>query len=183
LFGTYWLVAQGESLYVIDQHAAHERVLYEDFLESARRGSAHSQTLLMPVRMRLTPREYQIFEDNRELFERFGFETETDDDAVLVLAVPFISRGPLNASFFTDMLDKLDEAGFNKQSAIELKESVIATMACKAAVKANDILREAEAEALIKRMLSLPNPFTCPHGRPTVINITKSEIERKFKRT
>jgi DNA mismatch repair protein MutL len=183
LFGTFWLVAQGDSLYVIDQHAAHERVLYEEILEAARTGTIHTQAMLMPARLRLTALEKQIYRDNRDLFERFGFETEEDDDALLIIAVPFAMKGPLPAAFFTDLLDKMNEAGFTGQTAMELKENAIATMACKAAVKANDKLTEAEAEALIKRMLTLANPFTCPHGRPTIISITKSEIERKFKRT
>jgi DNA mismatch repair protein MutL len=117
------------------------------------------------------------------MFERFGFDINAEGNEVSVTAVPFLIKGPLPPGFFTDLLDKMNEAGFDGDSAYAHRENAVAAMACKAAVKANDILTGEEAEGLIRRMLALENPFTCPHGRPTVINITKKEMERKFKRT
>jgi DNA mismatch repair protein MutL len=130
--------------------------------------------LLIPITLRLTQRERQKLEENIIVFEKLGFQIEADT----LTAVPFMFKGPLPAGFFTDVLDALDnedEPGYKKNTA--------AMTACKAAVKANDTLTEAEARELITEMLALDNPFTCPHGRPTVIEITKKEIERKFKRT
>ena len=184
IFQTYWLVSQGESLFMIDQHAAHERILYEDFLKKARREVVHGQQLLAPIPLRLTPREQQLLHDNAEIFTRFGFEIERTNigNTPLILAVPFLMKGPLSAEFFTDLLDKMDEAGFEKDNAYTHKTELVAMAACKAAVKAGDNINEAEARGLIERLLALDAPFTCPHGRPTIIEITRREIERRFKR-
>jgi len=182
IFQTYWLVIQNESLYVIDQHAAHERVLYEKFLHKAREEKIHSQNLLIPISLRLTPRERQILQDNKELFAKFGFEISINEENPEILSVPFLMKGPLSSAFFTDLLDKMGESGFEKNSPYSHKTEIIAMAACKAAVKAGDTLSESEAHALIKQLLELNNPFTCPHGRPTIIEITKGEIERRFKR-
>jgi len=179
VFQTYWLVQQNESLYVIDQHAAHERVLYEEFLKKAQQEVVHAQNLLAPITLRLTPREKQVLYDNKELFSRFGFDISDDDE---ILSVPFLMKGPLSTTFFTDLLDKLDQVGFVKNSPYTHKTEIIAMAACKAAVKAGDNLQESEAQALIEQLLELDNPFTCPHGRPTIIEITKKEFERRFKR-
>jgi DNA mismatch repair protein MutL len=184
LFKTYWLVAQGESLYLIDQHAAHERVLYEKILRDFRSASIHSQPLLEPLGLRLTPRETQTLRGHRDLFEKFGFDVSCDEASgkAEVSAVPFIFKGPLPPVFFTEILDRLDNMPVSGGSLHEHKAEYVAMAACKAAVKANDRLSEAEARALVEQMLLLENPFTCPHGRPTIIEITKRELERKFKR-
>jgi DNA mismatch repair protein MutL len=180
LFSTYWLVSQGESLFLVDQHAAHERVVYEGIKRKLNQSAIHSQTLLEPVPFRLTPRETALLRDNLPLFSSFGFEL-TGNEAFTLTAVPFILKGPLPVVLLTDLLDKLEEADRSPSPHTE-KERAIAVMACKAAVKANDLLTEPEARALIQEMLALDNPFTCPHGRPTAIEISKREIERKFKR-
>ncbi|MCL2224448.1 MAG: DNA mismatch repair endonuclease MutL [Defluviitaleaceae bacterium] len=182
VFQTYWLVSQGESLYMIDRHAAHERVLYENFLRKAQEETVHSQALLTPIALRLTPREKQILKDNKELFGRFGFDISDDEEKPEILSVPFLMKGPLNASFFTELLDKMDEAGFAKDSPYTHKTELIAMAACKAAIKAGDTQTDDEAHDLITQLLELNNPFTCPHGRPTIIEITKTELERRFKR-
>jgi DNA mismatch repair protein MutL len=180
IFQTYWLVTQGESFFLIDRHAAHERVLYEDFLRKAQQEKIPSQNLLVPFPLRLTPREKQILRDNADLFAQFGFEISQNADEIL--SVPFLMKGPISSAFFTDLLDKMGEVGFAKNSPYTHKTELIAMAACKAAVKAGDSMNETEAHALIAQLLSLNNPFTCPHGRPTIIEITKNEIERRFKR-
>ncbi|MCL2386777.1 MAG: DNA mismatch repair endonuclease MutL [Defluviitaleaceae bacterium] len=182
IFQTYWLVAQGESLYMIDQHAAHERVLYENILRKAQEESVHAQSLLMPIALRLTPRERQILHDNRKIFASFGFEISDNTETIELLTVPFLMKGPIPTGFFTDLLDKMDDVGFSEKSVYNHKTEIIAMAACKAAVKAGDTLNETEAHALIEQLLELDNPFTCPHGRPTIIEMPKTEIERRFKR-
>ena len=183
IFGTYWLVSQDASLYIIDQHAAHERVLYEEFLQKAREETVHAQTLLIPTPLRLTPQERQILHENRALFSQFGFEISDSEDNPELLSVPFLMRGPMQAGFFTDLLDKMGDTGFSKDSPYTHKTEIIAMAACKAAVKGGDSLSESEARALVEQLLTLNNPFTCPHGRPTIIEITRRELEQRFKRS
>jgi DNA mismatch repair protein MutL len=184
LFQTYWLVSQGESLYIIDQHAAHERVMYENILTTMNNNSIDSQPLLEPIKVRLTPGEMQIFKDNVDLFNRFGFITEIIGyEQIQIISVPYIFNGPVPPNFFMDILDKLEPSDANQNSIDEQKFKSVAMSACKAAVKAHDALNETEAKALIEELLTMENPFTCPHGRPTIIEISKREIERKFKRT
>ncbi|MCL1844108.1 MAG: DNA mismatch repair endonuclease MutL [Defluviitaleaceae bacterium] len=182
LFQTYWLVSQKESLFLIDQHAAHERVLYENFLRKAKEETILAQNLLVPVTLRLTPRERQILDDNRDVFEKFGFKISGDIENPEIEAVPFLMKGPLPTGFFTDLLDKMGEPGFEKNNTYTHKTELVAMAACKAAVKAGDAMGEEEARNLVEQMLELDNPFTCPHGRPTIIEITKTELERRFKR-
>jgi len=179
IFNTYWLTTSGESLYLIDQHAAHERILYEEFLAKAKERKIQSQQLLMPIPLRLTPREKQLLDDNIALFNEFGFDVE---DYALT-AVPLLMSGPPSSGFFAELLDKIDQVGFSKESVYSHKTELIAMASCKAAVKGGDGLNPAEAESLIKRLLELENPFTCPHGRPTIIEITKQELEKRFKRS
>jgi len=182
-FGTYWLIAQDESLYLIDQHAAHERVMYEEILAQTTVSAIDSQPLLTPEPLRLTPLETSLLKDNLPLFNRFGFEiTGLDQNKPALTAVPFLIKGPTPTSFFTEILDKLGQTNFSRTGIYAHKTETIAMAACKAAVKAGDSLTETEARALVKKMLTLESPFTCPHGRPTIIEITKRELERRFKR-
>jgi len=188
IFGTYWLITQDESLYLVDQHAAHERVLYEEILEKTAVGEINSQRLIAPIPLRLTPRESSLLKENLHLFTRFGFEIITPDKNNLqeppkLTAVPTLFKGPVRTDFFTDLLDKISEVGFSGAGVYAHKTEAMAMAACKASVKAGDNLTEAEAHGLIKKMLSLENPFTCPHGRPTIIEITKRELTRRFKRS
>ena len=128
--------------------------------------------------------ETALLKENLPLFARFGFEiTDIDDNAPKLTAVPYLFKGPAHTSFFTDILDKLGEAGFSRAGVNANKTEAIAMAACKQAVKAGDNISEQEAQALIEKMLSLENPFTCPHGRPTIIEITRKELEKRFKRT
>lgn len=181
IFGTYWIIEQNNCMYLIDQHAAHERALYEDFMEKFKTSKISSQQLLQPVAVNLSESEKVIVEENRELLESFGFEIEEfGARTYAVRAVPYVFNAPSNVSFFVDIIDML--ADKNMKSIYDTKEDAIATMSCKAAVKGNDRLSYSEAQELIQRLLKLENPFTCPHGRPTIIEMTRYELEKKFKR-
>ncbi len=181
IFGTYWIIEQSNSMYIIDQHAAHERALYEEFIEKFKSSSPSSQRLLQPIAVDLTEKEKVILEENKTLLEDFGFEIEEFGRGNYALkAVPYIFDSPGNVSFFTEIIDALEDK--NIKSIYDTKEDAIATMSCKAAVKGNDRLSYSEAQALIQKILKLENPFSCPHGRPTVIEMTRYELEKKFKR-
>jgi len=187
-FGTYWLITQDESLYLIDQHAAHERVLYEEIIEKTAMGEINSQHLIAPIPLRLTPREASLLKENLPLFTRFGFEITIPSEpasqkTIEITAVPTLFKGPVSTDFFTDLLDKIGETGFAGAGVYAHKTEAMAMAACKAAVKAGDNLTETEAHGLITKMLSLENPFTCPHGRPTIVEITRQELARRFKRS
>ncbi len=181
LFATYWIVEQNNCMYLIDQHAAHERALYEDFTEKFKNSQISSQQLLQPIAVNLSEGEKVIVEENMELLESFGFEIEEFGARTYAIrAVPYVFNSPSNVSFFMDIVDTL--ADKNLKSIYDTKEDAIAMMSCKAAVKGNDRLSYSEAQELIQRLLSLQDPFTCPHGRPTIIEMTKYELEKKFKR-
>jgi len=182
VFNTYWLISQSESLYVIDQHAAHERVLYENILTKFRESTIPSQQLLLPIPLHLTPREKQTLTDNIDLFQKFGFTIAHEGDSFAIEAVPLLINGPLSSAFFSDILDKIDQPDFSKKSPYDHKTELVAMAACKASVKGGDSLSETEARALIAQLLELENPFTCPHGRPTIIEITRKELEKRFMR-
>ncbi|MBS4961225.1 MAG: DNA mismatch repair endonuclease MutL [Clostridiales bacterium] len=180
IFSTYWIVEQSGSIFMIDQHAAHERILYEELMNRFKEEKIISQKLLQPIMVSLTEAEKQVYEENKEIFQSFGFETESFGQNIALSAVPFILRGPASPVFFTEILDTLRETSMD--NLFDTKILTVATMACKAAVKANDRLSLQEAEALIHSLLKLENPFSCPHGRPTIIEMTKYELEKKFKR-
>jgi len=182
-FNTYWIVEQDNCLYLIDQHAAHERVLFEKLINSYKNKVIISQRLIEPVIFNFSDREAEVLKDNKELFESFGFELDFfGENEYALKSVPFIIRGATDISFFTDMLDKLADNSNVVTDVIDEKIDAIASISCKAAVKGNDKLYYIEANNLIKELLKLENPFTCPHGRPTIIKLTKYEIEKIFKR-
>ena len=181
IFQTYWMIEQGECLYLIDQHAAHERILFEEFMTRFKEENMVSQKLLLPQMLNLSPSEIEILKENQSLLEGFGFEFETfGQNQYALKAVPYLLKEPSGAGFFTEILDSLSEQKI--RSVYDMKLLAVATMACKAAVKGHDRLSFQEAEAMIGRLLKLENPFTCPHGRPTIIEMTKYELEKKFKR-
>lgn len=181
VFNTYWIVEQENKMYLIDQHAAHERALYEEFTERFKAEMPMSQLLIAPVAIRLTESEKNVLRDNRELLEGFGFKIEElGVDTYALKAVPYIFDEPGNAGFFTDIIDMLSDK--NIESIYDTKYDAIATISCKAAVKGNDKLSYSEAQELVNKILKLENPFTCPHGRPTIIEMTRYELEKKFKR-
>ncbi|WP_352401055.1 DNA mismatch repair endonuclease MutL [Anaerotignum sp.] len=181
IFQTYWMIEQGECLYLIDQHAAHERILYEELMNGFKGESVVSQRLLEPQMLNLTPSEMEILKENRALLEGFGFEFEGFiGDQYALKAVPYLLEQPSGVEFFTEILDSLAEQKI--RTVYDMKLLTVATMACKAAVKGHDRMSFQEAEAMVGRLLKLENPFSCPHGRPTIIEMTKYELEKKFKR-
>lgn len=181
VFETYWLIEFEEKLLMIDQHAAHEKVNYERLIRQFREKSVVSQTLMPPVIVSLSGQEETAFSENREVFEGLGFEVEAFGGSEYALrSVPVELYGCGERELFLEVLDQLGEG--RSFGSIRVIEEKIASMACKAAVKGNHLLSPAEAEALIDELLALENPYNCPHGRPTIITMTKSEMERKFKR-
>ncbi len=180
VFRTYWIVEQGESLYLIDQHAAHERILYEELMGRFKEEQIISQRLLTPLMLNLTPSEVEILRDNAALLESFGFELENFGGTYALRSTPYLLQNPSGIGFFTEILDRLAEERI--RNVYDTKILAVATMACKAAVKGHDVLSVQEAEALIHQLLKLEHPFTCPHGRPTIIALTKYELEKMFKR-
>lgn len=180
VFRTYWIVEQGECLYLIDQHAAHERILYEELMNKFREEKVISQRMLTPLMLNLTPMETEVLKDNKDLLESFGFELEDFGGKYALCSTPYLLQNPSSVGFFTDILDRLAEERIT--NVYDTKILAVATMACKAAVKGHDVLSVREAEALIHQLLKLEHPFTCPHGRPTIIELTRYEMEKMFKR-
>ena len=181
IFKTYWLIEQDEILYMIDQHAAHERALYEEFMEKFKKQATLSQRLLQPIAVDLSEREKEVLKENFKLIEDFGFEIEEfGRNTYAIRSVPYIFKNPENVTFFKDIIDILGDKNF--ENIYDMKIDSVATMACKAAVKGNDKLDYIEAKALIEKIISLENPFNCPHGRPTIVKLTKYDIEKFFKR-
>ena len=181
-FSTYVIIEQNGELYIIDQHAAHERVMYEKLLKKVREGIKNKQILMIPEVVEVKNNELDIIKTNMELFNQAGFELEEfGGNSVKISAVPSEITGIAIKDLFLELLDSLQkESGVIENDKVEY---FIFTMACKAAVKANMNLNIVEIEALISEMMKLENPFTCPHGRPTAIRMTKYELEKKFKRT
>ena len=181
VFETYWLVEFEDKLLMIDQHAAHEKVNYERLMKQYREKNVISQRLMPPVIVSLSGQEETVLTDNMETFASLGFEIESFGGSEYALrSVPVDLYGCNEREMFLEVLDQLAEGGnFGNLRVVEEK---IASMSCKAAVKGNHIMRTAEAEALIDELLTLENPYNCPHGRPTIVAMQKSEMERKFKR-
>jgi len=180
IFGTYWIIEQNSSMFVIDQHAAHERILFEKFWDEFSNGNIISQKLFDGEKLILSETEKVLLEENTELFKRFGFEVKNNSGDWYLSSVPYIFEKPANAAFLTDILDMIHTEKL--ANVYDSKLLSIATMACKAAVKARDKISVTEAEEMIKKLLGLKNPFSCPHGRPTIIEMTEYELEKKFKR-
>ena len=182
VFDTYWL-AEGEGLlYVMDQHAAHERVLYDRFRKILSEGAADSQILLEPAVYTVNPKAAASLEEWQPLFARLGFEVEAfGEDAALVRCVPFIFNGPLPAEDFNAMLDLLQSG--SRDAARDVLLDKMAMMACKAAVKGNRRMTEPEAAELLRQLFASENPYNCPHGRPTVISVSRYDLEKRFKRS
>ena len=181
LFDTYWLVQFGEKLYIIDQHAAHEKVLYERLMKDLRNRTFQSQMLSPPIILNLSMQEEELFLKYRSCFTEMGFEIEEfGEKAYAVRAVPANLPGVARREILMELLDSLsDITGSGNSESLMDK---VASMSCKAAVKGNHQMSAMEAKALIDELLSLENPYNCPHGRPTIISMSKYELEKKFKR-
>ena len=155
-------------------------MLFEKFYEKFKNGSNVSQSLIVSERLILSAAEKVILKDNMKLFTDFGFSIDEKDGDFYIESVPYIFDKPATSTFLMDMIDTIKTE--NIKNIYDTKLLNIATMACKAAVKGGDSLKKEEAEELIKNLLSLKNPFSCPHGRPTIIEMTEYELEKKFKR-
>ena len=181
LFDTYWLIEYDNNLYIIDQHAAHEKVLYEKTLKSFKNKEITSQQINPPIILTLSMEEENILNRFSDEFERFGYEIEPfggKDYAVRAVPANLYSIG--QKELLMSLIDSLTETSVELKS--DLITEKIASMSCKAAVKGNNRLSVEEANALIEQLLQLDNPYNCPHGRPTIISMSKYEIEKKFKR-
>ena len=182
VFKTYIILEMNDEMYILDQHAAHERIMYEKVKKNYySEQNKDSQMLLLPDVITLTHKEMDIAKDNLDLFKKAGFTLEEfGDNTLKVTGVPTFCLDLDTKDLFLETLDEINTVA--RTAKQEKEEKFIATVACKAAVKANMALNELEVNSLMNQLLSLPNPFTCPHGRPTVIKMTKYEIERKFAR-
>lgn len=181
-FSTYIILEIENELYIMDQHAAHERIMYEKVKKNYYSyNEKDSQLLLLPDIITLTHKEMDIARDNIDIFKKAGFELEEfGENTIKLTGVPTICFDLDTKELFLETLDEINTVA--RTAKQEIEEKFIATVACKAAVKANMALSKEEVDSLMDQLLLLPNPFTCPHGRPTVIKMEKSDIEKKFAR-
>ena len=181
-FSTYIIIEMNNELYIIDQHAAHERIMYEKIKANYYSDTnKDSQLMLLPDIINLSHKDMQIAKDNMEIFEKAGFVLEEfGENTIKLSGVPTVCLDLDNKELFLETLDEINTVA--RTAKQEIEEKFIATVACKAAVKANMALTKEEVDSLMKKLLTLPNPFTCPHGRPTAIRMTKTDIEKKFSR-
>ncbi len=181
-FKTYIILTMGDELYILDQHAAHERIMYEKVKANYySEGEKDSQLMLLPDIINLSTREMGIFRDNKELFNKAGFVVdEFGDNTVKLTGVPEFCLDFDTKEIFLETLDEINTVA--RTAKQELENKFLATVACKAAVKAHMALTKEEVDSLMEQLLRLPNPFTCPHGRPTVIKMSKTDIEKRFSR-
>ena len=181
LFSTYWLVEFKEQLYIIDQHAAHEKVLYERTMASLKTRQYTCQQVDPPIILTLSGREETLLNKNLKAFTDIGFEIEHfGGREYAVRGVPDNLFSIAKKELLTEMLDELAED--TQVGNSEMIYEKVASMSCKAAVKGNKALSMTEADNLIDQLLKLENPYACPHGRPTIISMSKYELEKKFKR-
>ncbi len=183
VFNTYIIIEIKDEMYIIDQHAAHERILYEKVKSNYySEEQKDEQMLLLPDVITLTHKEMDIAKENIEMFARAGFSFEEfGENTVKLMSVPSMCEEMNTKQLFLDILDEMDTVAVTARQ--EKEDKFIATVACKAAVKGKMKLDEKEVKALMKKLLDLPNPFTCPHGRPTAIKMTNYDLERKFRRS
>lgn len=182
-FNTYIIIEIKDEIFIIDQHAAHERIMYEKVKKNyySNGDSKDSQLMLLPDIITLTYKEMGIFRDNIEIFKKAGFIIdEFGENTVKLSGVPNILLDLDTKELFLETLDEINTVA--RTAKQEIEEKFIATVACKAAVKAHMELTNEEVEKLLNDLLILPNPFTCPHGRPTAIKMSKGELEKKFSR-
>lgn len=181
-FSTYIIIEMDKEIYIIDQHAAHERIMYEKIKKNYYSdGPKESQLMLLPDIITLTHKEMGIAKDNIKLFEKAGFTLEEfGENTIKISGVPNICIDLETKELFLETLDEINTVA--RTAKQEIEEKFIATLACKSAVKANMALTKEEVDNLMKELLLLPNPFTCPHGRPTAIKMSKIDIEKKFSR-
>ncbi|MFL0196381.1 DNA mismatch repair endonuclease MutL [Clostridium sp. WILCCON 0269] len=178
---TYIIAEAGSNLYIIDQHAAHEKILFERYKNSIQRENVVSQVLITPVVMELTVKDYVYYIENEDIFKKVGFSVELfGNNTINIREVPVILGKPDIKNLFMDMIDNLKNMGSG--DTWEVKYLSIAALACKAAIKAKHNLSILEMEHLLQELRFIEEPFTCPHGRPTIIKFTLNDLEKKFKR-
>ena len=182
VFKTYIILEMNDEMYILDQHAAHERIMYEKVKQNYySQKNKDSQMLLLPDIITLTHKEMDIAKENMKMFEQAGFSLEEfGENTIKLTGVPTVCIDLDTKELFLETLDEINTVA--RTAKQEKEEKFIATVACKAAVKANMALTSQEVESLMDKLLKLPNPFTCPHGRPTVIKMSRYDIERKFAR-
>ncbi|CDZ74936.1 DNA mismatch repair protein MutL [Peptoniphilus sp. ING2-D1G] len=182
IFSTYIILENSaeDTIYFIDQHAAHERILYEKYMRQYKDSNIYSQILLEPEILTLTPTQKDLVERNIELFKSIGFDiSDFGESDIILRQYPVLFGKNLNKNFVYDIISSLDDIS---QSAYETDPYIIMKKACKAAVKAGDKLSHMEIESLIKQLINCENPYTCPHGRPTVVKKSKYNFEKMFLR-
>jgi DNA mismatch repair protein MutL len=178
---TYILLSAADGLYIVDQHAAHEKILFEKYSMEIKNSEVIAQILLSPLVLELTSEDIAIFIENENVFKTAGFRIDLfGNNTVNVREVPMILGKPDVKKLFLSIIDNLKNMGSG--NTVEVKYHSIATIACKAAIKANDKLSDIEMKSLIEELKYINDPFTCPHGRPTIIKITIQELEKRFKR-
>ena len=181
VFKTFWLIEYDKKLFIMDQHAAHEKVKFEELMNNYRNKKAIPQYLMPPAIVTLTADEITFLNDNMEFFENLGYTIESFGGREYKLSsVPANLFGIDGRELFLEFIGELSEN--NKNSTITAFIAKLSTMACKAAIKGNTEISFKEADVLIDQLLKLENPYTCPHGRPTLISMTEAELEKKFKR-
>ncbi|WGX75305.1 DNA mismatch repair endonuclease MutL [Paraclostridium bifermentans] len=179
IFKTYIILQKGSHMYLLDQHAAHERVLFEKYMDKFYNMDINMQMLLDPIVLELATTDMLQVENNMDLFMKFGFEIEIfGKNHIMIRCVPTIFGTPESEKFVLDIIDNIDEIRNN----YELKGEKFASMACKSAIRANDNIYDEEINSLLNQIEMCKNPFTCPHGRPIFVEISKTEIEKMFKR-
>lgn len=181
LFKTYWLIEYEDKFFIMDQHAAHEKVKFEELMANYKNKTAIPQYLMPPAIVSLSGTESEFLQENLEFFQNLGFQIEGFGGKEYKLsAVPANLFGLDGRELFLEFIGELSENG--QKQTIDTFISKLSTMACKAAIKGNTSISFKEADTLIDQLMKLENPYTCPHGRPTLISMTETELEKKFKR-
>lgn len=181
VFETYWLIEYKNELLMIDQHAAHEKVLFEKLMKKLEQKEGYTQELITPIVVSLSGREMEVLQMHSNVFEKIGFRIENfGDREYLITGVPSDFLNIASKELFIELLDGLMKENSTSQPEMVLERC--ASMACKAAVKGNHLMSYTEAKHLIEQMLQMEQPYHCPHGRPTAITMSKYELEKKFKR-
>lgn len=179
ILNTYIVLEKNNSMYLLDQHAAHEKVLYEEYMQKYKSHKIDMQMLLDPIVLEISNIDMLKVEKNLDLFLKFGFEVELfGNNHIMIRGVPTIFGTPESEKFIIQIIDNIEDLN----NSYDLKGSKFASMACRAAIKANDKIHTIEMKKLLAQMEKCKNPFTCPHGRPTIVEISKKEIEKMFKR-
>ena len=181
VFATYWIAEDAGVLYLIDQHAAHERVMYDRITRQLTTGSLDSQILLEPVPVTLSPADYNSVMNAMPEFTQMGFDVEPfGENTVILRCVPYIFNGPMSEDDFRGMAAAVTAGSLNSRHDLLLDR--MAMMSCKAAIKGEHVYSEQEARALFEALFHTSNPFNCPHGRPTILTLTRTQFEKLFKR-